>query len=271
MSALSSGWLRLSNYWRRRLELIFPITAIGALAGFAAASIPGALLGGLLGQIIDRRLRLASWSALLERFQRPLIADDPYVLFVMLGRMAKCEGRVLDAHIQQARAEMRRLGFDEPSRMRAIEAFARGKTGTDSLRSPLQRQRGNADSLLRACWRMAWADGRISRPERELIMLWGKWLGVPAAEQEAISANYAPKAATQPLASGGYQGALRIIGVSDDCDPAQIKRAYRLLLSKHHPDKLAGRGASAEQVREATEKTRELHQAYRVIRQRRGF
>lgn len=269
-----SALLRLNKFLRRRLKLIWPITALGALAGFAAASIPGALLGGMLGQMIDRRLRLSSWSALFAQLRGTRGArgvDDAQLLFIMLGRMAKCEGRVLDAHIQQARAEIRRLDLDEAGKLQAIEAFARGKTGTDSLRFPLLRQRANADSLLRACWRMAWADGRISRPERELMMLWGKWLGVSAQEQEAMSSSYAPRGVPQSATSTGYRGALRIIGVGDDAEPAQIKRAYRLLLSKHHPDKLAGRGASDEQVREATEKTRELHQAYRTIRERRGF
>jgi DnaJ like chaperone protein len=59
--------------------------------------------------------------------------------------------------------------------------------------------------------------------------------------------------------------------VKADADPAQIKRAYRRLLSRHHPDKIAGSGANQIQVRDATEKTRELHHAYALIRDRRGF
>ena len=54
-------------------------------------------------------------------------------------------------------------------------------------------------------------------------------------------------------------------------EPAAIKRAYRRLLSRHHPDKIAGSGASLAQVREATERTRELHNAYALIRERRDF
>ncbi|NEM13225.1 MAG: molecular chaperone DjlA, partial [Xanthomonas perforans] len=47
--------------------MYWPLTLVGALAGFALASIPGLLLGGLLGQVLDRRLGLRGWKTLGER------------------------------------------------------------------------------------------------------------------------------------------------------------------------------------------------------------
>ena len=87
----------------------WPGTLIGAGAGFAVANIPGALLGLLLGQALDRRLRLQGWDDMRDRLSgRPALADDE-LLFVMLGRLAKSDGRVAEQHIQQARQEMSRL------------------------------------------------------------------------------------------------------------------------------------------------------------------
>ena len=157
-------------------------------------------------------------------------------------------------------------------RRQRLTPVAQGKVGRDSLRAPLRRQRARREALLRACWRMAWVDGQVSQAERELIMLWGKWLQVSSATQAQLSDAYAPQQG--PLvstASNAYQRALALLNVTADAEPAQIKQAYRRLLSRHHPDKLAGSGATPERVREATERTRELHQAYDLIRQRHGF
>lgn len=97
-------------------------------AGFAIASIPGALLGALLGQALDRRLQLQSWAQLRERLGgRPALRNDE-LLFVLLGRLAKSNGRVVDGHIQQARQEMRALDMTESAQRRAITAFNRGKS-----------------------------------------------------------------------------------------------------------------------------------------------
>ena len=254
--------------------MLWPTTLIGAGTGFVIASIPGALLGALLGQALDRRLELHTWAHLRARLGgRPVPRDDE-LLFVLLGRLAKIDGRVLDSHIHQARMEMRRMGLSDPAQRRAIAAFNRGKDGRDRLRGYLRRlntQPHAAEGLLRACWRMAWADGKASRVERDLIVLWGKWLGWPAAKVEALSVESDPQKRALPTRAEEYQHALILLGVTTETEPADIKQAYRRLLSRYHPDKVAGSGANESQVRDATEITSELHNAYKLVKQRRGF
>lgn len=254
--------------------MLWPGTLIGAGAGYLIASIPGAMLGALLGQTLDRRLQLHSWAHLRERLGgRPALRNDE-LLFVLLGRLAKSGGRVVDKHIEQARQEMRLLDMSGPAQQRAIAAFNRGKSASDSLRGYLRRLSGQphaAEGVLRACFRMMWADGRVDPKERELILLWGRWLGWSAQQVQALGADYGPQKRPPATRGGTYQASLALLGVTANTEPALIKRAYRRLLSRHHPDKVAGSGASAAQVREATETTRELHHAYALIREQRGF
>jgi DnaJ like chaperone protein len=255
--------------------MLWPTTLMGAGVGYAVASIPGALLGLLIGQAVDRQLQLHSWANVRELFGgRPALRDDE-LLFVLLGRVAKSDGVVTEGHIRQARQEMAQLGLSAAAQKAAIASFGRGKTGRDQVRGHLRRlgkQPHTGEGILRACWRMAWADGRVGSAERELVQQWGTWLGWTPQQVLALGADYEPRRSNAPASSGGvYQEAMRLLGVSATTEPEQIKRAYRRLLSKHHPDKLEGSGANEAQVKAATERTRELHSAYTVIRQRRDF
>src|SRR5690606_42005197 len=75
---------------------LFRSTLLGAIAGLALASIPGALLGGVLGHSLDRRLQIRSWKGLLQRlgWNWGELADND-LLFILLeiGR-ASCRERV---------------------------------------------------------------------------------------------------------------------------------------------------------------------------------
>lgn len=253
----------------------WPGTLLGAGAGFAIASIPGALLGALLGQALDRRLRVQGWDDLRERLAgRAPLADDE-LLFVLLGRLAKSDGRISEAHIRQARQEMARLDMDEPGRRKAIAAFNRGKQGKDRLAHHLRHLRQQphaAEGTVRACWRMIWADGSAGQRERDLLLDWGQQLGLQRVQVQRLAREYEPhRHELKPGTSLTYVTALRLLGISEESSALQVKQAYRRLLSQHHPDKLVGSGASEARVREATERTRDLHQAYALVRTRRGF
>lgn len=122
------------------------------------------MLGALLGQALDRRLKLQSWAHLRERLGGRAAIPEDELLFVLLGRLAKSDGRVVASHIQQARAEMRRINLKEADQLRAINAFKRGRDGADGLRTYLRGLQGSR-TLPRICCAPAGAwPGRMARP-----------------------------------------------------------------------------------------------------------
>ena len=57
-----------------------------------------------------------------------------------------------------------------------------------------------------------------------------------------------------------------VLGVSPDASDAEVKKAYRRLMSQHHPDKLASKGLPEEMMQLAKEKTQEIKSAYEQIK-----
>jgi DnaJ like chaperone protein len=80
--------------------------------------------------------------------------------------------------------------------------------------------------------------------------------------------------------SGGFQQAQRgptledacsVLGVKSSDDATTIKRAYRKLMSEHHPDKLVAKGLPPEMMEMAKQKAQEIQAAYDLIRKEKGF
>lgn len=252
--------------------MIWPVTLVGGLVGLAVAHIPGALLGVLVGSIIDRKLALNSWTELRERLPflaKPVLSAEQ-TLFMLLGHLAKSTGRVAPEHIQAARFEMQRLQISGAAKKTAIAAFARGKNCrlTDLHRSLHEHYATTEllENLLMAGWRMALAQGMPTAKQRRILQQCAKWLHCSEdtfarIEAQAMRGRLRPSTEDNEL-----QAALKLLGVTRLDSWPQVKKAYRRQISTFHPDKLMGAGATMAQLQAATEQTRELHNAYAVLR-----
>lgn len=80
---------------------------------------------------------------------------------------------------------------------------------------------------------------------------------------------------------GGYDGGSQssakskrdpyeILGLSKDATFSEIKKKYRELVKKYHPDILMGKGADEEIIQEGTKKLQEINEAYKILKERFG-
>ena len=76
---------------------------------------------------------------------------------------------------------------------------------------------------------------------------------------------------------GGSQGSAKtkrdpyeILGLSKDATFSEIKKKYRELVKKYHPDILMGKGADEEIIQEGTKKLQEINEAYKILKERFG-
>jgi DnaJ like chaperone protein len=67
------------------------------------------------------------------------------------------------------------------------------------------------------------------------------------------------------------RAAYEALGVTVEASNADIKTAYRRLMNKNHPDKIAGSNPEADVVAEAERRTREVRSAYEMLKARRSI
>ena len=65
------------------------------------------------------------------------------------------------------------------------------------------------------------------------------------------------------------QDPYKVLGVSPDASDEEVKKAYRRMAMKYHPDKVEGMGEAVR--RSATEKFQAINEAYEEIRRQRGL
>ena len=104
----------------------------------------------------------------------------------------------------------------------------------------------------------------------------GTGAGTGAGENGGSSRRQSPppgsgrggsRASSEMTTRSAYQA----LGVEPSDDKATVKRAYRRLMSQHHPDKLVSKGLPEEMIKLATDKTQHIQKAYEKVKESRGW
>lgn len=271
-------WLdkQRANRHRARLEAIQAVAGMGA-GGFSAAS--------------DDPRQAAFFKA----------------VFVTLGRLCKADGQVSQAEIQGVEQLMLTLRLSDARRGEAIRHFSLGKNLSDSeFREVIEAFGGTFSSnqvLLEMFFKIlldvAVVDGEYHQAEREVLIEVTGYLNQPIGFLNRIEERHAQQraffeqmrhhaeqmfggfqqghhqrqghqwqqASVNPQAE--YQKACEVLGVSPDEELPAMKKAYRRLMSQHHPDKLVSKGLPPEMIEVAKQKTQEIQAAWDLIQKHR--
>ncbi len=106
-----------------------------------------------------------------------------------------------------------------------------------------------------------WVDKVRSRMEeiRRKVYLYQAYY----AQQQQQGTTY--EHAVYARQKSSIEEAYEILGVDATVSDAALKKAYRRLMSQHHPDKLMAQGASEEEINIAKQKTQAISVAYENI------
>ena len=263
---------------------------LGLVIGFAFFHHPLAILICVgLGHLWDRSAQAMRGFGDIG----PLSFVEP--LFGLAGAIAKSDGRVSEEEIAAAERLMYRLQLGNEQRSAAIERFNAGKQSDFATTGAIVQlkqwcggRRDRAFLLADLLLDIVCAEGPLAPAKLTLVhkLCWS--LGMDELQLAALAAmkgySYvAPEDWTAyQRAQGGRQpgaGARRtaaegkdayaVLGITRSASDAEVKRAYRRLMSQHHPDKLGD--VPEELKRRAEARAREINAAYEIVHAERGF
>ena len=113
--------------------------------------------------------------------------------------------------------------------------------------------------LLHYLFGIASADGQVHEKEVDIIETIARYMGVNISDYESVKAMFVKK----------VDDAYTILGIEPSATDDEVKKAYREMAKKNHPDKVAYLG---DDVRKAAEKKfQEINDAYDRIKKQRGM
>ncbi len=253
---------------------------IGVIAGYYFWGFWGALLGFFAGSFIDRVRIYGSggMNPLSAAIRQAVFLET---VFISMGKLAKADGRVSQEEIDHVEQLMQKLGMTSEHRLQAIALFKKGADPAFDIEQTYARfmavcghTKNLKEMLLVYLIVMALADGHFHPAEEELLTGIAGRLGYG---REAFRRmldmvlNQSHFGGGQVATAAALDDAYKALGVSKESTDAEIKRAYRKLMSQYHPDKLIGQGMPEDMIAMATEQAKEIQVAYDMIKKNRNL
>lgn len=265
---------------------------IGGILGFMSGGALGALAGVALGALFDYGLKavnkdggnesqgFSGGNDAWEQSRRRQYYEGQrnsflFSLLVLASYIIKADGKVMhsemefvrnflrmnfgEAAVEQGNMILLKL-FDEQKRMDANRPGAFKET----IRQSCMQIAANMDysgrlQLLNFLVMIAQADGSVPRGEVDALKEVARYMGLSESELDSML----------KLKGGSLDDAYAVLGVSPDATDDEVRKAYRALALKHHPDRVAALG---DDIRRAAEKKfQEINEAKERIYKARGL
>ncbi len=221
-----------------------------------------------------------------ERFQnmkvsKEAISSSELGLFVALcAKVAKADGRIdeLEAELIGNMFNDISKVFPEPHKVKGFlkEIFSEEKRrprNVDSLVSQLyvliRRDRAKRQMMMGFLINIAFIDGKVTSAEENLLTKIAAFLHFSSSEFESLMQQFRSSFSGTRVHSS-IDEAYKILDASPSDDMKSIKKKYRALVKKYHPDIIQAQGADEHYVQDATRKIQEINDAYEVIKKEKG-
>ena len=218
-----------------------------------------------------------------DRFTGDLLHHEAGLLVALMAKVSKADGKVCELE-----AEVLKHTFTDIS-----SHFENSEEIREKLKILYENEKHSFDNLIDICNKLynltkheyhkrvkimeyllnlAFIDKEFSSTERMITEDISNALKIKIEDFNNLIhtfENFYAQQATNKAIS--LEKAYEILESNPADDAATLKKNYRSLVKKHHPDIISGQGAAQSIIDEATKKLQEINEAYELIKKDRGI
>jgi DnaJ like chaperone protein len=223
---------------------------IGAIVGFALGSLFGSTENVQTSQRYNRRTTEADFKA---------------SLLVMIACVMKADGNVQKTELSVVKRFLV-ANFGEDGALDALQMLKK------LINQPINEVEVASQinlymnysaklQLIRLLFDIAYADGEVNTSEINVIQRISNTFNISSADFQSLKAPY--------VKNIDQNWAYKALELEPSATVDDIKKGYRRMAMKYHPDKVANLGDDIK--KSATDKFRSINEAYEQLKKQRGF
>jgi DnaJ like chaperone protein len=234
---------------------------IGGGLGFVMGGPLGAVLGFLVGSMVDSTSIQTSIYTGTPRSTAQ--GDFGMSLLVLVAAMMKADNKVVKSELDYVRQFFVRQ-FGQSAASEALVMLKDILKQDIPVRDVCMQISRNMDyssrlQLLHLLFNISVADGAVNSLETEAIEKMSGYLGIASSDFVSIRNMFVPET----------DSSYKILEIKPSATDDEIKKAYRRMAMKYHPDKVSHLGDEFRKT--ADEKFKKVNEAYNKIKKERNI
>ena len=218
-----------------------------------------------------------------DKFEGDLLNHEAGLLVALMAKVAKADGKVCELE-----AELLKHTFNDIS-----SHFENSDEIRDKLKALYAKEKESFDNMIIICEKLysltrndytkrikimeyllnlAFIDKEFSNTEKMITEDISNALKIRIEDFDnmikTFKTFYAQQASSKAIS---LEKAYEILESNISDDAATLKKNYRTLVKKYHPDIIIGQGASQNIIDDATKKLQEINEAYEMIKKDKGL
>ena len=236
---------------------------IGSGLGWTLGGPIGALAGFVLGTLFDLSEKSASGAKTFQQGMQTTPNDYLFSLLVLVSAVLNADGKIMKSELNDVK-EFFKANFGVEGAQNALRILQDLTKQNIPVTDVCHQIKNFMDypsrlQLIHFLFGIAAADGEIHPDELKLIRHISINLGITTADYTSIEAMLMPKT----------DWAYDVLEIAPQASDEEVKKAYRKMAVKYHPDKVSYLGEEIQQA--ANEKFKKVNEAYQLISKERNL